>query len=290
MITIQNESLTVTIDPLGAQLKSIFAYGREYLWQGDPAIWGKRAPILFPVIGRMREGQYQVDGRTYSIPAHGFANVTTFAVTAQTATSVTFSMEHSQETLAVYPFPFRLFISFSLEGSTLHKSHRVENPGDSPLYYQVGGHDGFAVPFHPGEHMDDCHIRIPGVETFSPYEFDEAVTLCTPSRTLPAPGGIFPLKPSTFGLDSVVLDSPPSHRAELLDGAGTVRLAVDFPDMDYITLWTKPMNTNYVCIEPWTSLPDANFVGRKLREKAGIRRLEGGKSEALGYDIVVYEL
>ncbi len=290
MITIQNEQLTVVIDPFGAQLSSIFAQGREYLWQGSEASWAKRAPVLFPVIGRMRDRQYDVDGVRYTIPPHGVANETLFQVTAQTETAVTFSIESSEETRKVYPYDFKFSVTFALEGGTIHKRHLVENTMDSPLYYEVGGHDGFNAIFNEGEKMDDCYIRIPGIESFSPYEFDEAVTLEPKSRTIPAPGGRIELKPATYGIDCVILEGLPQRRAELVDSRGQVRMALDFPEMDYVTLWTKTVDfdTNYVCIEPWTSLPDAHFVSRELSDKTGIRKLEGGQQEELGYDIILY--
>lgn len=290
MIQIQNNQVTVVIDPQGAQLKSIFFQGREYLWQGNPASWDKRAPILFPVIGRMRDRQYDVNGVRYTIPPHGFANATLFAVTAQTDTAVVLTMESDAETRKMYPFDFKFSVSFALEGNKLVKHHLVENLGSGDLYYEVGGHDGFNVPFNEGEQMDDCSIRIPGIEAFSPYEFDEAVTLQPKSREIAAPHGRIELKPATYGIDCVILEDLPQRRAELLDGSGQLRLALDFPDMDYVTLWTKTVDfdTNFICIEPWTTLPDADFVGRGLKEKAGIRRLAPGQQENLGYDIILY--
>ncbi len=290
MITIQNKYITVEIDPQGAQLKSIFAKGREYLWQGSPDSWNKRAPILFPTIGRMRQGQYQVNGVTYDIPSHGFAPDSEFPVSHHCDTAVTFTLESSEATREMYPFDFKFSVIFSLEGFTLHKSHLVENTGTGDMYYEVGGHDGFNVPFLDGEKMDDCAIRIPGIESFSPYEFDEFVTLQPKSRQIPAPDGCIALKPATYGIDCVILENLPQRRAELLDSKGNVQLALDFPDMDYVTLWTKTVDfdTDYVCIEPWSSLPDAHFVSRELKDKTGIRRLAPGQQEKLGYDITLY--
>lgn len=290
MITLENQNLSVTIDPFGAQLQSIRSKGREYLWQGDPTVWGKRAPILFPIIARMRDNQYAVDGEIYTLESHGFAKSTTFQVTQTTPYSATFSMTDSEETRKVYPFAFRFSITFTLEDNKIVKRYIVENPATTALYYEVGGHDAFALPFHPGEVMDDCHIRIPGMETVSPYEHDEAVTLLPKSREIAVPGGLMPLKPAVFGLDSILLDAPDCHRAELLDGKGQVRVALEFPAMDYVALWSKALDydCNFVCIEPWTSLPDAHFVSRELKDKIGVRCVPGGQQETTGYDILLY--
>lgn len=290
MITIQNSEITLVVDPQGGQLQSIYAKGREYLWQGSEASWASRAPILFPVIARMRDGQYQVDGTTYTIPSHGFAKANTFTVTEQSNTAVTLTMEDSEETRGDYPFSFRFSVTFALEGNVVHKTHRVENLGMGEMYYEVGGHDGFNVPFHVGERMDDCYIQIPGLTQFAPYEFDDTATLLPPSRMITAPQGRIELKPATYGLDTVILEKLDTSVAQLVDSSGAVRLELRFPQMDYVALWTRTtdFDTNYVCIEPWTSLPDAHFVGRELRDKMGVRHLSPGESELLGYDIVIF--
>lgn len=290
MVTIENEYLKVVIDPNGAHLKSIVFEGREYLWQGDPAVWPNRAPILFPVVARMRDKQYTVDGKVYTIEPHGFVKSSLLDITAQTPTSVTFTLCDSPETLAIYPFAFRFSVSFTLDGTKIIKRHVVENPAATPLYYEAGGHDGFNLPFNDGEMMDDCHIRLVGEDTITPYEQDETVTLLPKSRELTFPHGLISLKPAAYNLDCFVLDAPKSHRAELLDGKGNVKLALEFPMMDYVTLWSKPVDfdCNFVCIEPWSSLPDAHFVSHELKDKAGVRRLEGGQSETTGYDILFY--
>lgn len=290
MVTISNQQLSVVIDPLGAQLQSIQFKNREYLWQGNPDIWPNRAPNLFPVCARMRDQQYTVEGIAYSIGIHGFAKLITFNVAQTAPNAVTFSTSDTEETRKIYPFAFRLSISYTLEDSKIIKRFVVENPASTPLYYEAGGHDAFNVPFNDGETMNDCHIRLVGEDSITPYGHDEEVTLLPKGDTLCFGGGLIPLKSKPYRLDCFVLDAPESHRAELLDGQGNVKLALEFPLMDYVTLWSKPVDfdCNFVCIEPWTSLPDAAFVGRELKEKVGIHCLEGGQSETTGYDILFY--
>lgn len=289
MITIQNELLTVSINPLGAELHSILRDGREYLWQGDPAIWGKRAPVLFPIIGRLKGGIYTVDGTEYAIPSHGFANGSLFQVAQQSETSVTFQISDSEETRKVYPFSFLFAVTYALQGDTIVKTHSVTNTGDRTLYYEVGGHEGFNLSFTPEETMDQCSVRIPEITQFSPYEFTDAIMLLPPSRTIPAEGGKISVNPADHGIDCVILQDLPTSVAELLDGTGAVRVRMTFPDMPYFTIWTKtqPTPTNYVCLEPWSSLPDADFLDTALSNKIGIRTLSSGATEELGYQISI---
>lgn len=285
-VTLKNQVLTVLIEDAGAQLCSVKnTAGTEYIWQADPAIWGRHAPMLFPIIGRLKDNQYDLKGTTYTIPTHGFARDSRFDVVAQSDTSVTFRLTHSEQTLAVWPFPFTLDVTYALEGNRLIKTFRVDNPGQEPMLYELGGHDGFVAPLEAGETMDDYAILIPGMDALSPYGMDEACMITPKSVTHPLEGGRIPLKPSVYGLDTIILGDLPQSRAILADKAGRPRVTLDFPGFPYLGLWTpdKPFDTNYVCIEPWSTLPDATFVGRELAGKAGIRTLPAGQSEELTY-------
>lgn len=285
--TIQNQCLTVQVEDLGAQLASIRAPGgEEYLWQGDPDIWARRAPILFPFIGRLREGSYDLDGTTYAISTHGFARDMAFTVTEQGPDRVSLRLTDTPETRAVYPFAFGLTVTYALEGNRLVKSHRVENRSDRDMLYELGAHDGFRVPGP----MKEWSVRLPGLEAVRLYGMDGQLMVTPPGEPIPLTEGALPLTPASFVLDTLILDSPPGARAVLTDPLGRPRVAVTFPDFPYLGLWTadKPFDTGYVCIEPWSSLPDATFVGRELGDKAGVRRLAPGESETLSYTTEIF--
>lgn len=285
-VTLKNSRLTVEIDDLGAQLCSVKdPRGNEYIWQADPAIWGRHAPLLFPVIGRLQGGQYTYQGQTYSISSHGFARDSRFAVLEQDDTRAVFRLTDRPETLAVYPFPFVLTVTYTLEENRLTKTCRVDNPGDGELLFELGGHDGFRAPLEPGETMDDYAILLPGLDAITPYGMDEAGIITPKVSAIPLEGGRLPLKPSVFGLDTVILDRLPQRRAILADKAGRPRVTLDFSDFPYLGIWTpdKPFDTNYVCIEPWSTLPDAHFVGRGLADKQGICRLTPGQTRSQSY-------
>ena len=286
MVTLKNPRLTVEIDDLGAQLCSVKnAGGTEYIWQADPAIWARHAPLLFPVIGRLQNGQYTHQGQTYSISSHGFARDSRFEVLEQGEARAVFRLTQSPEALAVYPFPFVLTVTYVLEDNRLTKTCRVENPGQEEMLFELGAHDGFRAPLEPGESMDDYAILLPGLEAITPYGMDQEGITTPKSGTISLEGGRLPLKPSTFGLDTVILDQLPQRRAVLADKAGHPRVTLDFADFPYLGIWTpdKPFDTNYVCIEPWSTLPDAVFVGRGLEDKQGIRRLAPGQADTLSY-------
>lgn len=291
MIQLQNEFVTVQIEEAGAQLASIRdCSGTEYLWQGDPAIWSRRAPLLFPIIARLKNSEYLLDGKVWHIPTHGFCRSAPFAVIGQTAHSVSFRYADTEETLQVYPFPFSLTVTYTLDGWSLRKTHLVENRGTAPMPYELGGHDGYRAPLEPGERMDDYGIRLPGVHAITPYGMDAENMITPKTETYPLSGGRVPLKPSAYHLDTIILDELPERRAVLTNGRGEPRVELEFADFPFLGIWTmsKEFDTNYVCIEPWTTLPDATFVGRELTGKKGIRVLAPGASETLSFTSTFY--
>ncbi len=286
MVELKNTRLTVQIDPLGAQLCSVKnGRGTEYIWQADPDIWGRHAPLLFPFIGRLRDGRYTLDGKEWAISSHGFARDSLFTVTEQGPDRAAFRLIDSPEIRAVYPFSFALTVTYTLEENRLRKSCRVENRSAGTMWFELGGHDGFRAPLEPGERMDDYAVVLPGVEALEPYGMDEALMVTPKGARYALDRGRVPLKPSVFGLDTVILDSPAPRRAMLADKSGRARVTLEFPDFPYIALWTqgKPFDTNYVCIEPWSTLPDAVFVGRGLADKQGVLSLEPGSERTLAY-------
>ncbi len=286
MIELKNFRLTVQIDPLGAQLCSVrSAAGTEYIWQADPAIWGRHAPLLFPIIGRLRDGRYTLDGKNYTISQHGFARDSLFRVTEETPLRASFELTDNPRTLAVYPFSFRLMVTYALEENRLVKSCKVENRSEGTMYFELGAHDGFCAPLEPGEVMDDYAVLFPGVEVLEPYGMDENLMVTQKSARNELDRGRVPLKPGVLGLDTIILDSPASRRAILTDKYGRPRVTLDFPDFPYVAVWSKPadLDVNYVCIEPWSSLPDAAFAGRGLEEKAGVVALDPGRAREFTY-------
>ena len=286
LVTLQNDILRVAIEDAGAQLASIRdRNGEEYLWQGDEAVWPRRAPLLFPIIARLKDSRYTLQGESYTIPTHGFCRSAPFALLRSQAQEAVFSYSDTEETRRVYPFSFRLSVTYTLRENSLIKTHLVENLSDRPMPYELGGHDGFRAPVSEGERMDDYALRLPGLDAVTPYGMDSENMITPKTVTHRLNNGRMPLRPSAYGLDTIILDDLPRRRAELVDGADRVRVAVDFGDFGFAGFWTaaKDFDTNYVCIEPWTSLPDATFVGRELTDKRGVRILAPGARETLRY-------
>ena len=290
IVTLLSDLLTIHIDTKGAQLTSVSTHdGTELLWQADPAIWGRHAPILFPIIGRIRDNKYTVGGKEYKMSQHGFARDKEFNVVCQSSTSVTFQLEEDAETLEKYPFSFRLLVTYTLEGGKLTKRHIVRNRSARTMYYEVGGHDGFRTTLFEGERMGDYYIQFPGMTQIKPMGMNKKNFFTREELVYDLEGDRLPLPPKVFGLDTVVLENLPIHEVTLANTRNPIKLTMEFEQFPYLGIWTqnKPEYTHYICIEPWTTLPECEFTDSALENKPGIRVLSPGQEESLSYSFTV---
>lgn len=296
-VTIENGSLAVRIAPKGAEMQSIVCDGIERLWCGDPAVWGRHAPLLFPLIGRLRDSYYELDGRRIDAPTHGFCRDRVFSVERLGDAAVRFTTCDDEETRAVFPFAFRLSVAYALEGSSVVKTHCVENRGDAPLPFEVGGHEAYATRLLPGETMEDYYVRFGAadegadeadgmwVDCAEMFAMDEGGILDVPKIAVPLEAGCLTKTPEQLGIDTIVLKGVPGSTATLASRKSDRAVTVEFPDFPYLGIWTKPMGaqTRYLCIEPWSALPDAHFSSRELAEKPGVRTVAPGEAVELTY-------
>lgn len=285
MQVLKNEWITARINPKGAELSSVILEGVERMWQGDPAIWGRHSPLLFPLIGRLKEQKYEYDGRMIDAPTHGFCRDRQFRVVEKTDTLVRFATESDPDTRTVYPFDFALEVEFELVGHSIIKRHRVTNRSAVELPFELGGHDAYRTTLFPGEEMCDYAIAFEGLGELHPYAMDEKGILGLPEMVIPLEGGLLTKLPEQVGLDTIVLADLPVRKAALVSRKTGTRVTVEFDDFPYLGIWTaqKGVTTHYICIEPWSTLPDGHFMGRKLTDKPGICLLSPGESRTLTY-------
>lgn len=285
MIMLENDEFSVRVSSKGAELQSVMRDGLERIWCGDPAVWGRRAPLLFPLIGRLRDGWYANGGQRVDAPVHGFSRDRTFAVEQTSKTHVRFETASDEGTRAVYPFDFRLCVDFSLEGATIVKSHTVENVGAVPMPFELGGHEAYATRLLPGERMADYFVRFESIDAIEMFGMDESGILTLPKIEVPLDEGRLTKTPEQLGIDTVVLENVPGSRVTLACTKNDHEVTVEFPGFPYLGIWTASGqgDARYLCIEPWSALPDARFSPRELSEKPGVRTLAPGERVELAY-------
>ena len=289
MVTVQNEFLTVQIDKMGAELRSIkTADGTEYLWQGDAAIWEDQAPNLFPYIARLTQKQYTYGGNTYHMGSHGFAKNTLFTLEQQREGYARFCITDTAETRAQYPFHFYFAIEYILDENKLSVNYIVKNTDEKTLYFGVGGHPGFRVPLEEGLNFNDYYLEFDTVTDvlqvgMSPdcYVTEQDVPFVM------ADGKTLPLHHDMFDNDAIILTQM-SKGVTLKSAKGTRGLRVAYPKLDYLGIWHRPFTeAPYVCIEPWSSLPSRKDVIEDLTTQPSLRSLE---PNALYEATITYEV
>ena len=284
-MVLENDALAVRISSKGAELQSVVCEGIERMWSGDPAVWGRRAPLLFPLIGRLRDGWYANGGERVDAPMHGFCRDRAFAAEQVSGTHARFETVSDEGTRAVFPFDFRLRVDFSLEGATIVKTHTVENAGEVPMPFELGGHEAYETRLLPGERMADYYVRFEGADALGMFDMDEEGILALPKIEVPLEDGRLTKTPEQLGIDTVVLENVPGSRVVLASAANPHEVEVEFPDFPYLGIWTKAGqdDARYLCLEPWSALPDAHFSPRELAEKPGVRVLAPGERATLAY-------
>lgn len=291
MIQIENEQLTVQIDPLGAQMHSIKrnAAGLEYLWQGDPKSWKRQAPVLFPFVGRLKDDQCEYQGKVYHQTQHGFARDREFQVVEQSSERVVFELRDDEKTRAAFPFAFVLTIAYQLDEDRLLISYRVENPSnDQTLIYALGAHPGFNVPVDEQGSFETTQFSV------SPAIDYQQVKLVAPGpfNDLEHPAVLHMQQPITldhelFDEDALIFATKGMpFTATLTEPQTNHGVHVQVNGAPFVGVWSPyPAQANLVCVEPWWGIADSIHSDGRLEDKQVMSRLASGKHEDYAFAI-----
>lgn len=287
MIEIASDALAATLNPDGAELWSLRdADGRELMTDADPAFWTGHAPLLFPIVGGLAGDRYRLrDGRSFVLPRHGFARRSTFELAEQEPGHVTFRLTDSAQTLAVWPFPFRLDMAYRIEGATLFTTATVTNRGEAPMPFSFGHHPAFAWPLPYGAAKEDHRILFEHPEPAPIRLLDGAGQVLPDPRPTPVEGRELTPTPEVFAHDALIWDRLES-RSLLWGAPGTPNLRIDFDGLPMLGLWQKP-GAQYLCIEPWAGIADPVGYDGPLEDKPGIILLPPGGTRAFRMDVTL---
>lgn len=285
-VVIESPRLHAAVDPLGAQLSILReAGGCDLLWDGDPAVWKGRAPLLFPIVGELAGGCYRLGSAVYPLGRHGFARNRRFAVSSASRSAAEFQLAADASTLAVYPFDFSLSVRFELLEAELRLDTTIRNAGDAPMPASFGYHPALRWPLPFGAARSDHFIEFDADET-EPVRRLDFRGLLTPERhPSPLSGRRLALVDSLFEDDALIFDRLRS-RGVLYGAARGPVLRLSFPDTPYLGVWSKP-GAHFVCIEPWHGLADPEGFAGDFSEKPGIFLLAPGASKTLSMRIAL---
>ncbi len=286
--TLQSGALRVIISDAGAEIMQIedILTGRNYLWHGDSAYWGRRSPILFPIVGGLKNKTYKYAGREYPMSQHGFARDREFQMTEHNVDTIWFELKADEESLKVYPFRFRLEIGYRLEGRKITVMWRVANEDKKTMFFSIGGHPAFMCPIDGEGKQTDYYLLFDNKEPLSYGKLSANGLLETEGHTLDIGGGCMPITEHMFDEDALVIEGGQAHQVALAGPDKKPYLTVKF-DAPLFGLWSPAKkHAPFVCIEPWYGRCDRESFAGMLADREYGNELRPGKIFETEYTII----
>ena len=289
--TIKNNIIEVVISDHGAEVQSVKGAhtGEEYMWQADPEIWGRHAPVLFPIVGRLKNDEDKYQGKTYHMGQHGFARDCDFEVENHTQESITFLLKDNEKTREMYPFKFEFRVNYNLMNNLLEENFSVVNKSDETMIFGVGGHPGFNLPVNNGEEKEDYYfdmhpsiarVKIPLKGAYLDWN----------NRSLASTDSFIGLSDELFKDDALIYElHGHDNKVSLRTDKSKFHINVWTRNAPYVGIWSQyPKTANYVCIEPWWGIADREDADGELEHKYGMNHLEPGKEYQAGFSITYH--
>lgn len=273
MIVLENDLLKISINEIGAELRSLIHKSEnfEYLWSADPAVWPRVSPVLFPIVGRLKDDTYFYNDQAYTLSQHGFARNMMFDVIHQTNTDAHFELKANDETKKNFPFDFTLRLKYSLQEKNVSLQYEVINTSSDVMYFSIGMHPGFKVPLFENEQYEDYYIECNEIEQASRYliagglisniqekVFDKTKTLA--------------LHRDLFDRDALVFKNLASSEVSIKSKNHKHGLTLEAKEFPYYGIWAQP-KAEFVCLEPWCGIADSVNSDQQLINKEGIMKL-----------------
>ena len=288
MLTIQNSAFKISVTKVGAELCSLFSKSKnmEFMWQANPTIWGSHAPVLVPIIGCLKDGEFLFKGNSYTVSKHGFIrNNAQLESRIVGENSIEIRSKYDEESLKFYPFKYEFILRYILQEDGVKIEHTIINHDNKyPMFYSLGGHPGFNCPFFENENYEDYFIEFEVPETDNTWLVskeglieNESISYLKDTKTLP-------LHSDIFAKDALIFKNLQSKKVTLQSKNHSVALTVDISEFDYLGLWAKP-NAPFICIEPWLGISDAVSTSKDFTQKEGIQRLEAGEKKVISFEI-----
>ena len=288
VFNLHSESLNISVHSFGAELMSIQnKNGQEFLWQGDPAIWPRRAPVLFPVVGKLVNQRYRFEGIDYSLAQHGFARDTEMRAIFQNEQELIFELLANDATRAVFPFEFSFQVGYKLEGNHLRCNYKVKNKGSNEMYFSVGAHPGFNLPEWDKSGAPAAYLQMEATQ----YQCTllESGLLSEQHFSMKLPNKQLKLSPELFSNDALVFENNQVNSLSLIIPGLTQRIDLQCKSWPYFGIWSRPdpvsKQLRFVCLEPWHGVADTTAHDGQILNKKGIIALGPESDFACSYEL-----
>lgn len=275
--SISNGTLTIKIKSEGAELSSVVhsGTGLEYMWQRTAPFWNKSSPVLFPIVGALKDNAYFYRNQSYTLPRHGFAREQEFQVEEKTKSSITFLLKSDEASLIKYPFPFELRLRYEVKDDFLHVAYIVKNTGKEEMLFSIGGHPAFKVPLVDGKNYEDYHLLFNKKETTDRWSVSNAGLIDTVHTRILENENRIGITRALFEHDALVFKKLESEFVSIKSDGDPHGLDFYFDAFPFLGIWAQ-RNADFVCIEPWAGIADGLYHNQQLSEKEGIVKLEAG--------------
>ena len=289
-VTISSNQLTATINEHGAELVSLINKntGIEYIWSADSKYWGRHAPVLFPIVGRLKDDTYTVDGQTYHMKQHGFARDMDFNILEKQPNKVIFELHSSDETKEMYPFDFILRLQFTINDHELKVAYEVENPSDEKIWFGIGGHPAFKVPMTNDKFYDDYLVKLNPHATRNIIPLKGSYTDIDHLKEERA--SEIEVDHEMFKDDAIIFDlGEEPTTVKLCDDEEKHGVELKVADAKFMGVWScYPQAGQFVCLEPWWGLADTVNSDQDFKHKFANNELDAHQKFSTEYQISVF--
>lgn len=290
LYTIQNDELCVQVRDHGAELRSIKerADETEYLWNGDPSWWKYSSPILFPIVGKLKDNKYRVNGQEYELPSHGLGRISDFRLVEEKRDRITFSLLWTEESLKKYPWKFELIVAYELHGKQLNVIWTVRNHDDHEMIYSIGAHGAYRCPIVHGEAFSDCYLEFNHEEDAPNMPLNAQGQFLHTSGDKPLKGTKLPLNFEEFKDDVLAYHDLRSDKVMIRSTKSEKTLSIIAKDFPFWGIWTPPQGgAPFLCLEPWHGHADYEDFDGDFSEREGSERLAAGQEQNFTYTIEI---
>lgn len=286
---IVNEQFEVSITAIGAEICSFKSKktGKEFMWQGNPQIWRSHAPVLFPIVGGLKNNQFTYKGKSYSMPRHGFIRKNEdLQIVEKYSHKITLELQSNSKIREQYPFEFIFQISFAIENNKLTITHHIFNTDQKRLYFSLGAHPAFNCPWNEDEIYEDYFLEFDQTEYSITWNLNTSGLIASEGDVVMNNSQKLPLHRDLFQKDALIFKTLKSRKVSLVNSNTHEKINVYFDHFNSLGLWAKP-GAPFVCIEPWLGYADAENHDSQLINKEGILTLESGKDFSASYFIEI---
>ena len=288
LYSLENDKLCVQVRSYGAELRSIKerADETEYLWDGNPQWWKYSSPVLFPIVGKLQDGKYRVNGTEYELPGHGFGRISEYQLVERRQDYIEFALKWSEDTLASYPWKFQLNVAYALKDNTVEVIWKVQNLDDREMVYSIGAHTAFRCPLVQGEEFSDCYL------TFNQQEDNVNMPLNSKGQFLKEQGEALlqgeqlALNYGMFAGDALAYKGLKSDVVTICSHKSDKKVSMEAKDFPFWGFWTPAQGgAPFLCLEPWQGHADYEGYNGEFADREGSLKLEPGKTQSFHYTI-----